>query len=58
MTNLNRAVVLITGATGGFGRQMTSQFMTAGARVILTDLDAGGLATLKAEFDTSSNQIL
>ena len=58
MTNLNRAVVLITGATGGFGRQMTSQFMAAGARVILTDLDSGGLATLKAEFDTSSNEIL
>ena len=58
MTNLNRAVVLITGATGGFGRQMTRQFMAAGSRVILTDLDAGGLATLKAEFDTSSNQVL
>ena len=58
MTNLNCAVVLITGATGGFGRQMTRQFMAAGSRVILTDLDAGGLATLKAEFDTSSNQAL
>jgi len=58
MTDLNRAVVLITGATGGFGRQMTRQFIAAGSRVILTDLDAGGLATLKAEFDTSSNQVL
>lgn len=58
MTNLNRAVVLITGATGGFGRHMTHQFMAAGSRVILTDLDVGGLATLKAEFDTSDNQVL
>jgi len=58
MTNLNRAVVLITGATGGFGRQMTSQFMAAGARVILTDVVTGGFATLKAEFDSSSNEIL
>jgi len=58
MTNLNRAVVLITGATGGFGRHMTHQFMAAGGRVILTDLDAGRLATLKAEFDTSDNQVL
>ncbi len=58
MTNLNRAVVLITGATGGFGRHMTHQFMAAGSRVILTDLDAGGLATLKSEFDTSDNPVL
>jgi len=57
MTNPKRAVVLITGATGGFGRQMTSQFIAAGARVILTDRDADGLATLKAEFDSSANEI-
>lgn len=32
--------------------------MAAGSRVILTDLDPAGLASLKAEFDTSDNQVL
>lgn len=40
MTQLNDAVVLITGATGGFGQELTRQLLTAGSRVILTDLDA------------------
>lgn len=58
MNKLKHAVVLITGASGGFGRQMTAQFLAAGSHVILSDLDAGRLMTLKAEFDSSANQIL
>ncbi len=39
MTNLNEAVVLITGAAGGFGQELTRQLLQAGSRLILTDLD-------------------
>ncbi|HEY9661573.1 MAG TPA: SDR family NAD(P)-dependent oxidoreductase, partial [Allocoleopsis sp.] len=40
MTQLKGAVVLITGATGGFGQHLTRQLLMAGSRLILTDLDA------------------
>jgi short-subunit dehydrogenase len=49
MTDLNQAVVLITGAAGGFGRQMTRQFLEAGSRLILTDVDEQRLDALQAE---------
>jgi short-subunit dehydrogenase len=58
MTDLSDAVVLITGATGGFGRQMTRQFLDAGSRLILTDIDAASLESLRAEFQTSDGRIL
>lgn len=40
MTQLYKAVVLITGASGGFGQELTRQLLKAGSRLILTDLDA------------------
>lgn len=40
MTELKDAVVLITGATGGFGQQLTRQLLMAGSRLILTDVNA------------------
>jgi len=58
MTDLNDAVVLVTGATGGFGRHMTRQFMEAGSRLLLTDVDAGSLDSLTAELQTQSGQVL
>ena len=58
MTDLSDAVVLITGATGGFGRQMTRQFLEAGSRLLLTDIDAALLETLRAECQTHDGQIL
>jgi short-subunit dehydrogenase len=58
MTDLNDAVVLVTGATGGFGRHMTRQFMEAGSRLLLTDVDAGSLDSLTAELQSHSGQIL
>lgn len=39
MTQLHEAVVLITGAAGGFGQELTRQLLMAGSRLILTDLD-------------------
>jgi NAD(P)-dependent dehydrogenase (short-subunit alcohol dehydrogenase family) len=38
MTNPANKTVLITGAGGGFGRQMVLQFRAAGAKLILTDV--------------------
>ncbi|BAZ50482.1 putative dehydrogenase [Nostoc sp. NIES-4103] len=39
MTQLDKAVVLITGAAGGFGQELTRQLLEAGSQLILTDLD-------------------
>ncbi len=39
MTQLDKAVILITGASGGFGVELTRQLLEAGSRLILTDLD-------------------
>ena len=38
MTELKDKTVLITGAGGGFGLQMTRQFRAAGCRLVLTDI--------------------
>lgn len=39
MTELNNAVVLVTGAAGGFGQELTKQLLAKGSRLILTDID-------------------
>ncbi|MBO3457668.1 SDR family NAD(P)-dependent oxidoreductase [Aetokthonos hydrillicola Thurmond2011] len=39
MTQLHKAVVLITGASGGFGQELTRQLLEAGSQLILTDID-------------------
>lgn len=49
MTNLNNAVVLLTGATGGFGQQLARQLLQAGSQLILTDLDGSTLDEYAAE---------
>lgn len=38
MTQLNNSVVLLTGAAGGFGQELTRQLLAAGSHLILTDL--------------------
>lgn len=43
MTQFNGAVVLLTGAAGGFGQELTRLLLAAGSRLILTDLDADHL---------------
>ncbi|MGK7948892.1 MAG: SDR family NAD(P)-dependent oxidoreductase [Xenococcaceae cyanobacterium] len=56
MTDLNQAVVVLTGATGGFGQELTRQLLQAGSRLILTDIDRNNLdklaATITAEITT------
>lgn len=44
MTELKNAVVLLTGATGGFGQELTQLLLAAGSRVICTDLEVTKLA--------------
>ncbi|TGK26295.1 SDR family oxidoreductase [Leptospira yasudae] len=42
MSRLKDKTILITGANGGFGRELTKQLLEKGANVILTDLKAPG----------------
>lgn len=58
MTDLSDAVVLITGATGGFGRQMTRQFLEAGSRLLITDIDPSSLNSLIEDFQSAKSRIL
>ena len=55
MTELANAVVLITGANGGFGQEFTRQLLTANSRLILTDIDEKKLScqakTIQAEIN-------
>ena len=54
MTDLSNAVVLITGAGGGFGREMTRQFAEEGSRLLLHDIDD---AMFDGAFDSHDNVI-
>ena len=58
MTNLNHATVLITGADGGFGRQMTRQFFDSGCRLILSDIDEQRLSELQAETSAEPDAVV
>lgn len=58
MTELDKALVLITGADGGFGRQMTRQFLAAGSRLILSDIDEQRLNALRAEAGAGTDGIV
>jgi short-subunit dehydrogenase len=44
MTSLDGKIVLITGAGGGFGREMVRQFLGAGSSVMLADRDRTALS--------------
>lgn len=47
--NLDGKVAVITGAASGIGRQTATLFHALGARLLLTDIDAAGLAAFAAE---------
>ena len=62
MSRFQDLTVLITGATGGFGRRAAERFADEGARLVLSDLDEGALdefaASLKAETATLAGNIV
>jgi short-subunit dehydrogenase len=51
MTQLNQAIVLLTGASGGFGQEFTRQLLQAGSRLILTDRDQSLLSQFIGTLD-------
>ena len=53
MTELNGATVLVTGASGGFGREFIRQLLAAGSRLILTDRDEHAMKDCLPEEETS-----
>ncbi len=57
MTDLKQKTVLVTGASGGFGKHMTDQLLAKGCNLIVTDLHAETLDRLKAEFSQASGNI-
>lgn len=58
MTDLNNKVVLITGASGGFGREMIRQFLAAGSQLILHDLHPELLQTARQTYAGDSDRVL
>jgi short-subunit dehydrogenase len=56
MSDLNQAVVVLTGAAGGFGQELTRQLLQVGSRLILTDIDGTVLdehaSQIKSEITT------
>lgn len=53
MSAFGGKTVLITGAAGGFGRAMAQRFSAAGAKLVLSDYNADGLAELSASLATA-----
>jgi short-subunit dehydrogenase len=43
LSEINNATVVLTGATGGFGQELTRQLLQAGSRLILSDIDGASL---------------
>jgi short-subunit dehydrogenase len=62
MSKLSAATVLITGAGGGFGRELTQQLLAKGSHLILTDHPAAQLSAqmkqLEATLSTSPGKVL
>jgi NAD(P)-dependent dehydrogenase (short-subunit alcohol dehydrogenase family) len=54
MKRFDGMTVLITGATGGFGKRAAERFAEQGARLILSDIDADRLTAFAAGIDGES----
>jgi len=50
--------VLVTGAGGGLGLALARRFAESGARIAALDVDAGGLAALRADLDARGRSCL
>jgi len=57
MSFLRDRIILITGATGGLGKEMVKQFLPEGSKLILTDLNQASLDELSSKLD-KKGQIL
>ncbi len=51
-------VVVVTGATGGIGRALSWRFATAGARIVLIDLDMEQMSALQNQVERSGTEVL
>jgi len=58
VTALFGKTVLVTGAGGGFGREMTRQFLRAGSHLILSDLRTEGLPCTASEVSGARGRIV
>lgn len=56
MTELNQAIVLLTGATGGFGQEFIRQLLLKNSRLILTDIDLQKLTNVANQLKNEINQ--
>lgn len=54
MARFEGLTVLVTGATGGFGRRSAERFAAEGARLVLSDLDPARLEELAASLDAET----
>lgn len=51
-------VVVVTGATGGIGRALSWRFASAGARIVLIDLDEAQLSAVQNQVERSGADVL
>ena len=52
MTDLHQATIVLTGATGGFGQELTRQLLQAGSQLILSDLNQTALDSYAAKISS------
>ena len=57
MGGFDGKAVIVTGAASGIGRATARAFAAQGARVMLADVDAAGLAALAAELPGSATVV-
>ena len=50
MKDFNGSVAVVTGGASGIGRSLVKQLLTAGARVVVGDVEQGALDALLEEF--------
>lgn len=53
--DIKNQVILVTGAFGLIGKQISTAFLTAEAKVVLADVNASTISTLQKEFKTIFN---
>ena len=54
MAGFSGLTVLVTGATGGFGRRAAERFAAEGARLVLSDLDPARLEETASAIDAET----